>query len=358
MLVVKFTRSVEDLEVCPGDANITLCEMLVKFFLSVNKLANLFLVLLLVSFLEKSSPLVSVISHAFGSDLHLKLGNGHLNLEELFNCNDSIRATDNFANLVDFNFVAVSSFLVENAIHLLLQFAIIFLLCILDPVLNFCVGFFEGHDFWVTVQFVMNDLALNVDGGDVVLEEDCVFELALHSFYQSLYLFSTFGVCHLLGKLSLNKTCLHLHHFQVDLLHLFFVLQRPAWILLIFTGVLDLFHLFANGWIFKQLSNRVGVVNLRNFDEGQGHLSHFVGELSVFILLLFENLVVFNLFLLLNKTEALRCQLFAAASEAIVSFLCDLLTQLKGRILGQKTIWLTTFVRALCFQILNLLKAE
>ena len=185
MLVVKFTRSVEDLEVCPGDANITLCEMLVKFFLSVNKLANLFLVLLLVSFLEKSSPLVSVVSHAFGSDLHLKLGNGHLNLEELFNCNDSIRATDNFANLVDFNFVAVSSFLVENAIHLLLQFASIFLLCILDPVLNFCVGFFEGHDFWVTVQFVINDLALNVDGGDVVLEEDCVFELALHSFYQS-----------------------------------------------------------------------------------------------------------------------------------------------------------------------------
>ena len=79
MLVVKFTRSVEDLEVCPGDANITLCEMLVKFFLSVNKLANLFLVLLLVSFLEKSSPLVSVVSHAFGSDLHLKLGNSHLN---------------------------------------------------------------------------------------------------------------------------------------------------------------------------------------------------------------------------------------------------------------------------------------
>jgi hypothetical protein len=49
------------------------------------------------------------------------------------------------------------------------------LLRILNSLLDLVVGFLQCLNFWVMLQLVVNELALNVDSGDTVFDKEYVF---------------------------------------------------------------------------------------------------------------------------------------------------------------------------------------
>lgn len=189
-------------------------------------------------------------------------------------------------------------------------------------------------DFWVSLQLVVNDLPLDVNGGDFILDEECVFLLMFHLAEQGFRVIGISCCSRLLNILSFENICFHFQHFQVDLLNLLFVFDRPMWIVFIFTGSLDLLHVFANGGLFENFHNWAVVVLFSNVYEAQGCLRDNLVELFVLFLLLSYNLLIFIRFLLLHKIDALCLQFLATVFEASVRFLCYLLAQLQSCILG------------------------